>query len=363
MKICVFGTRGFPDVQGGVEKHCEYLYPLLASKERKIMVFRRKSYVKSGLQQYQNIDFIDLPSTRVKGLETVLHSFLATLRCLIIKPDIVHIHNIGPALFSPLLKLLGIKVVLTFHSPNYEHEKWDLFSRNILKLSEKIALSVSDSIIFVSNAQRNKYGEKILQKSVFIPNGIINPVVRIEDDYLKNIGVSRKKYILAVGRITPEKGFDYLIRSFEKANPEDYHLVIAGGVDNEKTYSETLKNSVRSKKVVFAGFVTGKPLQELYSNAALFVLPSYNEGMSIVLLEAMSYSLPIIASDIPANKELNLDNNSYFPVGNERKLAEKLSDFFVNPIESVVYDMDKYRWETIAEQTAAVYEKIQINQN
>jgi len=171
MKVCVLGTRGFPKIQGGVEKHCEALYPLLA-KNNEIIVFRRKPYVTDSTTKYDNIRFIDLPSTKIKGFEAVLHSFLSTIYAVCLHPDIVHIHNIGPAMFAPILKFFRIKVVLTYHSPNYEHKKWGRLSRQILLLSEKIALKCSDSIIFVNKFQMEKYNESVKKKSYYVPNGI-----------------------------------------------------------------------------------------------------------------------------------------------------------------------------------------------
>ena len=145
MKVYVFGTRGFPGVQGGVEKHCEYLY-MNFPKDIQVTVFRRKSYIHQNVT-YSNIRFIDLPSTKIKGIEALVHSFLCSLVCIIKRPDIVHIHNIGPGFFVPLLRLFNLKVVLTYHSANYEHKKWGWLAKHFLKLSEKIALIFSNKII------------------------------------------------------------------------------------------------------------------------------------------------------------------------------------------------------------------------
>ncbi|MDR0864711.1 MAG: glycosyltransferase family 4 protein [Candidatus Symbiothrix sp.] len=359
MRINVFGTRGFPFIQGGVEKHCESLYPLFPS-EYKIVVFRRKPYVHSE-KKYDNIRFIDLPSTKIKGLEAVLHSFLSTLYSVWQRPDRVHIHNIGPALFSPLLKLRGIKIILTYHSPNYEHEKWNFFARNLLKLSEKIALSTADAILFVNNTQRQKYDEKILQKSYYIPNGVTVPVHTDKTNFLESWDLQKNKYILSVGRITREKGFDYLLKAFEKIENEDYKLVIAGGVETESAYFQKLKKSIPAGKVVFTGYVHGEPLAQLYSNAALFVLPSYHEGFPMVLLEAMSYHLDILASDIPGNKALNLPESSYFTTGNEQELSDKIRQRMDKGPQKIQYNIGNYNWDKIAGQILKVYEKISIS--
>jgi glycosyltransferase involved in cell wall biosynthesis len=360
MKVCVFGTRGFPHIQGGVEKHCECLYPLIASEEIRITVFRRKPYVFSAGESCAHIRFIDLPSTRIKGFEAVLHSFLATLYCLALRPDAVHIHNIGPALFSPLLKLVRTKTVLTYHSPNYEHKKWNFLSRKILKLSEKIALSTAATVIFVNDRQRLKFNSRILAKSVYIPNGVGSPQFADNDSFLQSIRVPKRKYVLAVGRIPPEKGFDYLIRAFEEACLDGYQLVIAGGVEGEQAYDAELKKNVHTGNIIFTGYVSGEPLAQLYMHAALFVLPSHNEGMPIVLLEAMSYSLPILASNIVANRAVGLPEHSYFKAGDEKELSERLRQTIAaNQPERIRYDnLDKYNWKHIAEKTTEVYKSL-----
>lgn len=356
MKVCVIGTRGFPEIEGGVEKHCESLYPLLR-QDIETIVFRRKPYVTSKDSTYRNIEFIDLPSTKIKGLETVIHSFLATLRALYIKPDVVHYHNIGPALFAPLLKFRKIPVVLTFHSPNYEHEKWGAFSRRLLKFSESVALKFSDGIIFVNKYQMQKYPHDIQKKSVYLPNGINKPLISDQQDYLNEIGVGPKKYILSVGRITPEKGFDTLIQAYKQIKYKDYKLVIAGGVEFENSYKEKLLELCGNFPVIFTGYVYGEKLAQLYTNAALYVLSSNNEGFPLVLLEAMSYRLDIIASDIPAAHLAKLNDNDYFSKGDFETLRAKIDGKLGDP-KYRDYDLSEYDWKQIAERVSDIYDEV-----
>ena len=358
MKACVIGTRGFPEIEGGVEKHCESLYPLLR-QDIETIVFRRKPYVTSNDSAYSNITFIDLPSTKIKGLETVIHSFLATLRALWIKPDVVHYHNIGPALFAPLLKLRKIPIVLTYHSPNYEHEKWGVFSRRLLKFSESVALKFSDSIIFVNKYQMQKYPPEIQKKSVYLPNGIKEPLISNKHDYLNELGVEPQKYILSVGRITPEKGFDTLIKAYKRIKHKNYKLVIAGGVEFESEYKDKLLKLVGNESVIFTGYVFGEKLAELYTNAALYVLSSNNEGFPLVLLEAMSNKLDIIASDIPAAHLVKLDDKDYFPKGDYETLGVRIDEKLNEP-KSIDYDLSKYDWKQIAERVSKIYYELSV---
>lgn len=354
MKVCVLGTRGFPEIQGGVERHCECLYTTVHDEDIEFIVFRRRPYVRKT-PLYKHIRFIDLPSTKIKGFEAFLHSFLSSIYVLFINPDIVHIHNIGPSLFTPLLRLFGIKVVMTYHSANYEHKKWGTIARNLLLLSEKIAFKTSNRMIFVNRFQLEKVPSKYRSKSVYIPNGVsrLQKIERI--DYLKTLNVLPHKYILSVGRITPEKGFDILIRAFKKVNT-DYKLVIAGGVETENSYFNELKQIFPSERIVFTGYVFGERLQQLYSHASLYVLSSRNEGFPLVLLEAMEYHLNVLVSDIPASHLVNLNRSDYYPTTDIDELSVHIQKKLSEPI-SRNYNLDEFNWQKIAEQTVKLFKE------
>ena len=135
--ISVIGVRGFPGVQGGVEMHCENIYTRM-HKDYRLRIYRRRPYLTEvSARKFKNTEYVDLPSTRIKGLEAVIHTFLAAIHIIFHRPDAVHIHNIGPGMFAPLIRMFRIPIILTYHSPNYEHKKWGRLSRAILKLSEK----------------------------------------------------------------------------------------------------------------------------------------------------------------------------------------------------------------------------------
>ena len=355
MKIYVFGTRGFPLVQGGVEKHCENIYPLIA-QHAEVVVYRRKPYIPpSNKTQYPGIRFVDLPSTRIKGFETVWHSFLCTVHILTQPSGIVHIHNIGPAMFTPLLRLFKRKVALTYHSPNYEHQKWNFAERYLLKICEKIALRYANVIIFVNRFRMETFAsQRRRQQHYYLPNGINPPALSDSTGYLEKWGVHQTRYIVAIGRITPEKGFDILIKAFT-ALQTGYKLVIAGSAGAETGYYRQLTGISDPHNVIFTGYVYGEALNQLYSHASLFVLPSLHEGFPLVLLEAMSYRLPLIVSDIPATHLVDLPPQNYFPAGDVDALKDKLAAFCQNaqnPRPS--YDLSHYNWDKIAEQTRQV---------
>ena len=342
-------------MEGGVEKHCEHIYPLLAEHHH-LTVFRRRSYVRNN-RTYPNISFKDLPSTRIKGAEALLHSVLSAIHTIIQKPDVAHIHNIGPALVSPLLKLFSIPIVLTYHSPNYEHKKWGPVARSILRLSERVALKCADRIIFVNRFQMEKYSEQVQKKSEYIPNGIQIPGISQEQDCLEQFGLRDRRYILSVGRITPEKGFHTLIQAFRDCGAEDCALVIAGGVEFESGYKKELLKLAEGLPVVFTDYVQGETLRQLYSHAALYVLASENEGFPLVLLEAMGYARNVLVSDIPATKLVDLKPGDYFAAGDHRALAEQMAKKLgENPHRQ--YDLSAFTWKECANHVSRIYGEI-----
>lgn len=359
MRIDVLGTRGFPGIQGGVERHCERLYPKMT--DVKIRVFRRKPYVKSSESLHPNITFTDLPSTRISGFETVFHSLIATIESMFSKAQIVHIHNIGPAMFAPLLRLAGKKVVLTYHSANYEHDKWGAFAKWLLRTSERIALASANQIIFVNKFQGLRYSDAVKAKSTYIPNGIVPMSPSPNTDFLDKLGVRPQKYILAVGRITPEKGFDLLIKAFNRL-ATDTKLVIAGAPDQGSKHLETLEALANgNKNIVFAGFTDGDNLAQLYTNALAYTLSSRIEGFPLVLLEAINFNLPLLVSDIEATHLLKLSEKSYFKANDSDAIFKKMTAF-ISDTDKESYKClhekaSDYSWDNIANQTVEVYKK------
>lgn len=155
MKIVVTGTRGIPNIMGGVETHCEELFPRIAAKGYDITVIRRKSYVKDSLKEYKGVKLIDLETPKKKSFEAIIHTFKAIIKAKSLHADIVHIHAIGPALLTPVARLLGMKVVFTHHGPDYDRDKWGNAAKIMLKLGERIGTTFSNEVIVISNVINN----------------------------------------------------------------------------------------------------------------------------------------------------------------------------------------------------------------
>ena len=364
MKIFVTGTRGIPDIPGGVEKHCQELYPRIVARGHEVILARRSSYVSDSLKEWHGIKLIDCYAPRKKAFEAIVHTGIALVKALWHAPDIVHIQAIGPSLLTPFARLLGFKVVVTSHGPDYERQKWGRLAKFMLRLGEKMGGIFANEVIVISQVIQNIIRERCKRDSNLIYNGVPIPAKSIKVDNLEQIGVEPDKYILAVARFVPEKGLHDLIEAFTHLDT-NYKLVIAGDADHASEYSMELKKQAQSDaRVIMTGYITGEPLHQLFSHAKLFVLPSYHEGLPIALLEAMSYGLPVLVSDIPANKEVDLPLNRYFRCGDVNDLRLKmerlLKSELANEEKAAILRQveEKYNWERIADQTIAVYEKV-----
>lgn len=362
MKVVVIGTRGIPNIQGGVETHCEELYPRLVAMGCDVTVIRRSCYVTSDnkINEYKGVKLIDVYAPRRKSIEAIVHTILATFKAWRMKPDIVHIHAIGPSLCTPLARVLGMKVVATNHGPDYDRQKWGRLAKTALKLGEKMQARFSCHIIAISQViasiLRDKYNR--VDNVSIIYNGVNTPVKSTSTSYIEALGLTPEKYIMAMGRYVPEKRLDRLIKAFDKAKVEGYKLVIAGDSDHDDAYAAQLKQLAHdTPSVVLTGFIKGEKLNQVMSNAALFVLPSTHEGLPISLLEAMSYNLDVLVSDIPANRLPELDSQDFFKVDNMQDLTTSLLHKMQQPHCDRHYDMRKYNWKNIAQQTQEVYVK------
>lgn len=372
MRVVVTGLRGFPGVQGGVEKHCEKLYTHLVKHGCDVTVFTRKAYVNPDIKNYKGIHLISIECSKSKYLEAIIHTFKCVLRAKKLRLDILHIHAIGPSLLTPLAKALGMKVVVTHHGPDYKREKWPPLAKMFLRFCEIVGVRFANEVIAIADNIAEDLRGKYRINATVIPNGVDVPELTETEETLRRFNLTKGKYILAVGRFVPEKGFDYLIEAFNRlqvaghrSQIEGWKLVIVGDADHEDKYSIELKvKAHKNNDIILTGFQTGESLNELYSHAGLFVLPSFYEGLPIVLLEAMSYGLSCIASDIPANRNITLSKDRFFKAGDISVLAAKVKEFTVKPwgekerMEQVKGIAEKYNWEMIANKTLEVYRMV-----
>lgn len=360
MKVTVVGTRGFPNVQGGIETHCRELYPRLVAMGADVTVIRRKPYINDSnrLAEFEGVRFKDIYAPRNKYLETIVHTFFAIIYARSFKPDILHIHAMGPSLLVPLGRLLGMKIVMTHHGADYNRDKWGFLAKKILRLGEKAGVTRSNAVIAISGAIKRDISEKYNRSDInVIHNGVNQPKHSSVTSYITELGLTPGRYIVSVGRFVKEKGFDDLIDAFGTVAKLGYKLVIAGDADLPDSYSESLKRKANETSTVLTGFIQGEQLRQLVDNAALFAMTSYHEGLPIALLEALSFGLDVVVSDIEANRLACLEEQDFYRVGDVADLARKLLEK-LSMSRRRRYDLSPYDWNHISRQTLDVYNRV-----
>jgi glycosyltransferase involved in cell wall biosynthesis len=359
----VLGVRGIPSVQGGVETHAEQLYERLSHMDCDVEVLVRTPFVPPTRTSFGSIRLRRIWSPKSTGYEALVHSILGVLYAAVVRPDVLHIHAIGPAIVTPIARFLGLRVVVTNHGPDYDRDKWGPFAKWVLRTGESLGMRCANARIAISRVISRLIEEQYHRESVLIPNGAVPVKPQSETGELERLGLQRGKYFLQVSRIVVEKRQLDLIKAFASTRAPGWKLVLVGSGAGE--YGEAVKAlAAQTPGVVLAGFQRGAALGQFYSHAGAFVLPSSHEGLPIALLEALSFGLPVLASDIPANLELGLSASSYFPMGDTAALAERLSALAqLRPDEAASegrkrWVHERYDWGRIAQQTREVYDRV-----
>lgn len=362
MKIAMIGSRGIPACYGGLEKHVHEISRRLSKMGLDVLVYCRSPFTDDRSCFYKGIERIILPTVKYKNLDTIIYAFLATIDVIFRRVDVVHYHGIGPAIFIGLPRLFGKKTVVTIHSLNWQHSKWGKGAQLFLKLSEKIAILFAHEVIVVSKDLKAYINEYYQREALYIPNGIETPVFRTSD-HIKQWKLMPQQYILTVSRLVPEKGLHHLIQAYTQLKT-NFPLVVAGRVDKSDSYAQRLLDASNSH-VIYVGFQQKETLQELYSNARLFVLPSQREGLPIALIEALSYALPCLASDIPANVEGLHNFGMTFKSGDAADLGMRLQEILDKPTsnhlamqQASVFMQQHYNWMTSVAKLVKTYKHI-----
>jgi len=360
--VFVIGLRGFPNVQGGVETHAEKLYPIICAKGFRVICATRSRFHEKKIREWRGVEFRRIWSPASQYLEAIVHSCIAVFWAAVTRPDIVHIHAIGPSLVVPLARLLGLRVVVTHHGPDYDREKWNSFARNVLRLGEWAGMRFANRRIVISDVIAGIVRERHGRTAVVIPNGVSIPDLDAPSAIIREYGLEPGKYVLLVSRFVPEKRHLDLIEAFGKAGISGWKLALVGGADHPTAYEKKLRARVATTdKVVLTGFIGGQRLQALYQYGGMYVLPSSHEGLPISLLEALSFGLPCLASAIPANLAVGLDRENYFPLGDVDSLSTRIRQTAAEQWSADDRDRvrawvkERYDWNKIAEKTCDVY--------
>ena len=371
LRIAMLGQKRIPSREGGVEIVVEELATRMVKLGHKVTCYNRRGHHISGeefdekqLDEYQGIKLKTVTTIEKKGLAAMSSSFFAAIKAAFGKYDVVHFHAEGPCAMLWLPKLLGKRCVATIHGLDHQRAKWGKFASSYIMLGEKCAVKFADEIIVLSENVQQYFMKNYGRKTRFIPNGTQRAEILEADKIKTEFNLEKDDYILYLGRIVPEKGISYLIDAFKQVNT-DKKLVIAGGSSDTDSFMNELKEKAKGDdRIIFTGFVQGQILEELYSNAYIYTLPSDLEGMPLSLLEAMSYGNCCLTSDIAECGDVIEEFGVTFKKGNVSDLKEKLQNLCDDPQKvqqfkdnAADFICNKYNWDDIVEKTLNLYIK------
>ena len=373
-KIAMFGQKRMPSREGGVEIVVEELSTRMAKLGHDVTCYNRRGHHVSGsefdsisndLKEFNGVHTKSVITIDKKGLAAVSSSFFATLACCLKKYNVVHIHAEGPCFFCSLIKIFrpNTRLIATIHGLDHQRsDKWSKFARWFILQGEKQIVKHADAIIVLSKNVQDYFKQTYNRDTIFIPNGVNRPNKKEANKIYDKFNLCKDGYILFLGRLVPEKRIKYLIEAF-KAVKTDKKLVIAGGSSDSQNYVNELKDLANNNsRIVFTGFVQGQILEELYSNAYMYCLPSDLEGMPLSLLEAMSYGNCCLVSDIPECSEVIEEHAVTFKKSSVEDLHHKLQELIDDPnkVESYKaktadYICNKYNWDSVVSRTLNLY--------
>lgn len=371
LRIAVLGHKTIPSRQGGVEIVVEELMVRMARMGHKVTVYNRSGHHVSGkefdekrLKEYKGIRMKYVPTIDRKGFAAMSASFFAAVAAAFGNYDVVHFHAEGPCAMLWLPKLFGKRCIATIHGLDHQRAKWGKLASAYIMIGEKCAVKFADEIIVLSKGNQDHFKKTYGRETKLIPNGVNRPVIRDAELIKNKFGLEKDSYILFLGRLVPEKGITYLIKAFKKVNT-DKKLVIAGGSSDTDEFANQLKKMAKDdSRILFTGFVQGQLLDELYSNAYIYSLPSDLEGMPLSLLEAMSYGNCCLVSDIDECASVVKDNAIVFRKSDVADLQRKLQEACDNKEqvqkykdEAADYICEKYNWDDVVEQTLELYKR------
>ena len=369
MRIVMLGHKRIPSREGGVEIVVEELSTRMASAGHHVTCLNRtgkhvggKEFETAKIRSYKGVQIKRVLTLDKKGLAAMTASLTGAIAAAFGPYDVVHFHAEGPCAMLWLPKLFGKRCIATIHGLDHQRAKWGRLGKSYIMLGEKCAARFADEIIVLSCGVQQYFRDIYGRETVYIPNGVSPVEKREPQEITEKFGLQSQEYILFLGRLVPEKGITYLIDAFRKLHT-DKRLVIAGGSSDTDDFAKELRERASGdRRILFTGFVQGRLLEELYSNAYLYVLPSDLEGMPLSLLEAMSYSNCCVTSDIEECAAVMGDKGITFPKSDADALRNVLQMLCDAPQvvagyqrRAADYITQRFNWDDVMKRTLEVY--------
>ena len=355
MKIAMIGPKRIPSREGGIDVVVGELSSRLSKLGHEVTIYvrRKKSRIKD--KYYNGCELKEVFTINKKTTDALISSFFATIQGILGNYDVLHFHASGNTLFLFLTRFSKKKIVVTVHGIDWKRSKFKGVGTKVLIKSEQFIAKYADAIITLCENDSDYFKETYNRDTIIIPNGFERYSLVEPQIIGKEYGLYKDEYILFLARIVPEKGLHYLIEAYNQIDiPQK--LVIAGGSSHSTDYyNEMQERAKNNSKIVFTGFVQGQVLEELFSNAYIYVLPSDIEGMPMSLLEALGHERICLVSDIRENK-VDPINSYYFEHGSVESLKSQLLAISKNR-KSYQFNGDLLDWDGVVKKTIKVYEE------
>lgn len=370
MRIAMIGHKRFGSREGGVEVVVTELARRMAALGHEVTCYDRSgSDVMTGEatgMRERVVDGVRVVPVRTvdkKGLAALSSSYFATKVAIKDHPDVIHYHAEGPCVPLPLARRAGIRTVATIHGLDWQRAKWGRLASTYIKMGEREAATKADGLIVLSEANQAYFKKTYGRDAVLIPNGVDEKAPRHADVIKSTWGLDEGSYLLYLGRLVPEKRPELLIEAYKNLDT-DKCMVIAGGGSDTAEFEQSLYEFAKGDaRILFVGFVSGEPLEELYSNAYAYVLPSDVEGMPMSLLEAMAYGRCCVTSDVPECADVLGGAGLTFKRGDVEDLRHVLGDLLADPAKAAQLGGTArervnatYDWDSVVERTLSLYE-------
>ena len=369
MRIAMIGHKRYGSREGGVEVVVTELARRMAALGHEVTCYDRSGAdVMTGDVadcRERTVDGVRVVPVRTidrKGLAALSSSYFATLAAIKDGPDVIHYHAEGPCVPLPLARRAGIRTVATIHGLDWQRAKWGRLASTYIKMGERAAAAKADGLVVLSKSAQSYFEDAYGRSATFIPNGIEPKQPRPVNQIKEKWGLDEGSYLLYLGRLVPEKRPELLIDAF-KGLDTDKKLVIAGGGSDTSEYEASLREAAQGDpRILFTGFVSGEPLEELYSNCYAYVLPSDVEGMPMSLLEAMAHGRCCVTSDIPECADVLAGNGVTFEKGSADSLRATLQGLLADSGRGRVlggaakaHVEKSYNWDSVVERTLELY--------
>lgn len=370
MRIAMIGQKRTFSREGGVEVVVTELARRMAALGHEVTCYDRSGTDVNGNPapsepyEREGVRVVPVRTVDAKGMAALSSAWFATRAAIRDRPDVIHYHAEGPCNALPAAARAGIRTVATIHGLDWKRAKWGGVASRVIRRGERMAAERADGLIVLSESDAAYFRETYGREARVVPNGVAPAERRPARLIRERWGLEEGSYALYLGRIVPEKRVELLLGAFAGLGT-DRRLVVAGGSSDTSGYLSGVRElASRDPRVVMAGFVEGEALAELYSNAALFALPSDVEGMPMGLLEAMSYGLCCVTSDTPELAGVLGGVGLVFPRGNEEALRGVLAAVLSDPARARALGSaarrrvaSEYGWGPVVDRTLEIYRR------